>query len=215
MWIGTIQAMEYLEDFDGFYMQREYNRDFKRIAMLSKWCKKHGKELKLLVNSGCLYSCPFHTFHDNLVAHETDTTNVDTEIWKNPSPCWDLMYKKDVVESAKTFLQESWIRPEDMYHYEPFFTEAKLATRMHSHPRRVVSAYVRGRFVGNMLDLTEPSFSKRFSQHILDATKFPADWFDKTSLCSKKCEECGYCEEVAKSILVSKADLEKLYLSNL
>ena len=86
---------------------------------------------------------------------------------------------------------------------------------MHSNPRRVVSAYVRGRFPGNMLDLTEPSYSRRFENDILDATKFPADWFEKTTNCSKSCHSCGYCKEVAQKCLVSKIELEKLYLSSL
>lgn len=216
MWIGTEQAMEYLgENFDGFYMQREYNRDFKQIQKLSSWCKENGKSLKLLANSGCLYSCPFHTFHDNLVAHEQGASHEKNVMSNHPSPCWDLMYSKNTEDAVTTFLQENWIRPEDMKYYEPFFSEAKLATRMHSHPRRVISAYIRGRFPGNILDLTEPSYSRRFNQHILDATKFPDDWFDKTTNCSRNCKKCGYCAEVAKQALVSKAELDKLFLSSL
>lgn len=216
MWIGSVQAMEYLGDnFDGYYMQREYNRNFHQIKRLSTWCKKHGKQLRLLANSGCLYTCPFHTFHDNLVAHEKGASLEKNAMSKNPSPCWDMMYSLNREDAAATFLQESWIRPEDIHHYEPYFSEAKLATRMHSNPRRVVSAYVRGRFPGNMLDLTEPSFSRRFENDILDATKFPEDWFEQTTNCSKNCDSCGYCKEVAKKILVSKIELEKLYLSSL
>ena len=216
MWIGTEQAMEYLGDtFDGYYMQRELNRNFHQIKRLSKWCKDHGKHLKLLANSGCLYTCPFHSFHDNLVAHEQGASQEINAMSKNPSPCWDMMYSLKTIEAATTFLQESWIRPEDIHHYEPYFSEVKLATRMHSNPRRVVSAYVRGRFPGNMLDLTEPSYSRRFENDILDATKFPADWFEKTTNCSKSCHSCGYCKEVAQKSLVSKIELEKLYLSSL
>lgn len=216
MWIGSEHAMEYLgDDFDGYYMQREYNRDFTQIKKLSSWCTEHGKTLRLLANSGCLYSCPFHSFHDNLVAHEQGASKETNMMSKNPSPCWDLMYSQNTVEAAATFLQENWIRPEDMKYYEPYFSEAKLATRMHSHPRRVISAYIRGRFPGNMLDLTEPSFSRRFSQHILDATRLPDNWFEQTTSCSKNCKSCGYCIEVAKQALISKAELDKLFLSSL
>lgn len=216
MWIGTVQAMEYLgENFDSYYIQREHNRNFNRIKEMSDWCKKNNKQLKLLANSGCLYTCPFHTFHDNLVAHEEGVTLYQNAMSDKPSPCWDLMSTYNTITAAATFLKESWIRPEDMHHYENYFSEAKLATRMHSNPRRVVSAYVRGRFPGNMLDLTEPSFSRRFENHILDATKFPQDWFDKTINCSKNCNTCGYCENAAKDMLVSKIDLEKMYMSSL
>ena len=213
MWIGTTQAMRYLgDDFDGFYMQREYNRDFTRIRQLSDWCKKNGKQLKLLANSGCLYTCPFHTFHDNLVAHEQGACRLDNAMSRQPSPCWDLMYSLPDTDAAAVFLQESWIRPQDISEYEPFFSEIKLATRMHSTPRRVVAAYTRGRFSGNMFDLTEPGYTRRFSRHILDATRFPDDWFEKTTACSRSCETCGYCRRAAEQMLVSKESLERMFL---
>lgn len=215
MWIGTEQAMRYLGDnFDGFYMQRELNRDFRRIKQLSDWCNRNGKQLRLLANSGCLYTCPFHTFHDNLVAHEKGASQRDNAMSDRPSPCWDMMHRLGDEEAAAVFLQESWIRPQDIARYEPYFSEVKLATRMHSNPRRVVGAYVRGKFSGNMFDLTEPSYSRRFHRHVLDATQFPADWFERTSNCSRNCETCGYCRQAARQMLISKRELEKLYLSD-
>lgn len=214
MWIGSPQAMEYLgENFDGYYMQREYNRDFKHIARMKRWCDAHGKTLKLLANSGCMYNCAFHTFHDNLVAHEAQVSRGDNAFSKYPSPCWDYMHGLPSREAAATFLRESWIRPEDVKHYEEYFSEMKLATRMHSNPRRVVMAYARGKFRGNMFDLTEPSFSKRFSAHILDATKFPEDWFERTGSCGRMCESCGYCREAAEKMLVEKIDLDEMFCS--
>ena len=214
MWIGTEQAMRFLgEDFDGYYLQREHNRDLGRVRQLSDWCRKNGKELRLLANSGCLYTCPFHTFHYNLVAHEKGASQLDNVMSSQPSPCWDLMYGLSDEEAAAVFLQESWIRPQDIAQYAPYFTEIKLATRMHGSPRRVVAAYVRGKFSGNLFDLTEPSYSRRFSRHVFDATRFPEDWFARTSSCRRNCESCGYCRSVAKQALVSKRELEKLYLS--
>jgi len=215
MWIGSEQAMKYLgDDFDAFYLQREYNRDIQKIIRLSTWCSRQGKELKLLANSGCFYTCPFHTFHDNLVAHEEESHKTDNAMSQQPSPCWDRMYSMRELDSTAAFLQSSWIRPEDIPAYEPYFSDVKLATRMHSNPRRVVSAYVMSRFSGNLFDLTEPSFSRRFKDHILDATKLPTGWFLQTTNCSRNCDECGYCRKVAEKALVSKSDLEKMYLSS-
>lgn len=214
MWIGSPHAMEYLgDDFDSYYMQREYNRDFKQIARMKKWCDEHGKTMKLLANSGCMYNCAFHSFHDNLVAHEVEVSQKDNAFSQHPSPCWDYMHAHGCVDATATFLRSSWIRPEDVKHYEGYFSEMKLATRMHSNPRRVVMAYARGKFKGNMFDLTEPSFSRRFSAHILDATKFPEDWFEHTSSCGHMCESCNYCSKVAKNILVEKIELDELFCS--
>ena len=214
MWIGTEQAMEYLGDrFDGYYLQREYNRDFARIRCLKGWCDAHGKTLRILANSGCLYSCPFHIFHDNMVAHEAQLCQKENGMGPYPSPCWEMMYRLDAAHAAAVFLQESWIRPQDTAAYEPYFSEMKLATRMHTSPRRVLGAYVRGRYSGNLLDLTEPSYSRRFDRYILDATRFPKDWFERTTGCAKNCESCGYCLHAAQEMLVEKRELERQFLS--
>ena len=213
MWIGTERAMEILSDsFDDFYLQREYNRNFEAIRRLKKWCDQHDKGLKLLANSGCLYACPFHTFHDNLVAHDDEASTYDNAMSKNPSPCWDYLEKASLYDAAAAFLSANWIRPEDIAQYEPYFPEVKLATRMHSNPRRVISAYARGRFMGNMLDLTEPSYARRFDKYIMDATLFPPDWLARTGKCAHECETCGYCKSVAQQTLITKMELGRLYL---
>lgn len=44
MKIGTIQGMDYLAPyFDGYYMKREFNRDFNAIKKLKNWCDENGK----------------------------------------------------------------------------------------------------------------------------------------------------------------------------
>lgn len=214
MWIGTKQAMEYLGDsFDGYYLQREYNRDFRKIRCLKAWCDQHGKKLRILANSGCLYACPYHTFHDNMVAHEVQLCGEENKAERYPSPCWEMMDRLDAERAAAVFLQENWIRPQDVAFYEPYFQEMKLATRMHTSPRRVLHAYVCGKHNGNLLDLTEPGFSQCFDRHILDATLFPKDWFERTTNCSRDCERCGYCYRTAQKMLVEKRALERQYLS--
>jgi len=200
MRIGTVKAMEYLADgFDGYYMQRDYNRDLARIAGLSEWCRRNGKTLHLLANSGCLHFCPFQTYHDNLVAHEKGIVRRDNVPNKYPAPCWDYIAKP---QNRVRLLQNTWIRPEDIGRYEPYFDTVKLATRMHSRPRMVVDAYVRRRHRGNLLDLMEPSYVPLLPGCILDNTRFPSDWFDRTSSCGRCCDSCDYCNEVLERVLV-------------
>ena len=213
MRIGSIQAMQLLSDFDSFYLQREYIYDFARIEELKAWCDDHGKTLRLIANSGCLYDCPFHTFHDNLVAHEAELSD-GSVMGEHPSPCWDSMHALSDADAAALFMRGNWIRPEDIHLWEKWFSEAKLATRMHSLPRRVVSAYARGRFRGNLLDLTEPAFSTRFQKAILDATRMPADFAEKKADCGRHCNACGYCANVARNALYQKAELERTFLRN-
>ena len=45
MRIGTIQAMKYASDlFDGFYIQRDRQRDLSYVIEVSNWCRENGKD---------------------------------------------------------------------------------------------------------------------------------------------------------------------------
>lgn len=200
MRLGTVRAMEYVSElFDGFIMQREYNRDIARIEELKRWCDKNVKGLGLLANSGCLNFCAVQLFHDNMISHETEifsTANITEEI---PGNCWSFYKdKKNWVH----ILQNSWIRPEDIHHYSKYFPVLKLATRINPDPERVIKAYCEERFDGNLLDLFEPSHSKLLYPYIIDNSRFPSDWFERTISCDKRCDKCSYCKDIFNSVLV-------------
>jgi hypothetical protein len=99
-------------------------------------------------------------------------------------------------------LQATWLRPEDIARYEGLTRVLKLATRMHSHPRMVLDAYTTGRWEGNLLDLFEPCFSPAFAPWVMDNTRFPGDWFTRTSTCGHRCHTCEYCQNVLANTLV-------------
>lgn len=207
MRIGSISAMRLLSDFDAFYIQRELIYDFAQLNQMKTWCVNNGKLLKFLANSGCLYACPFHTYHDNLVAHEGEQQDVVTSCKEYASPCWETIARMDELHAAALFLQGNWVRPEDIRVYERFFGEAKLATRMHASPRRVLNAYVRGSYKGNLMDIMEPAFSIRFPQSVLDASLVPSDFLQNKMNCGRVCDECNYCLGVAKITLRDKHEL--------
>lgn len=157
MEIGTIQGMDYLaEYFDSYYMKREYNRDFDRIHELSSWCQQNNKKLYMLANSGCLNNCSAHNFHDNLVAHEQEIAQMDNA-YNFGGICKE--YLKDERHYKSLIEDTNFVRPEDMYKYEPYFEAAKLATRIHRAPSMVLNSYIRGRYSGNILEILEPAHS--------------------------------------------------------
>jgi len=157
MEIGTVQGMDYLaEYFDSYYMKRELNRDFEAIASLHQWAQDNGKQLFLLANSGCLNHCSAHVFHDNLVAHEAQIAKMDNA-YAFGGICHE--YLKDPMHYRSLIEDTNFIRPEDIHKYEPYFTAAKLATRIHPNPTSVVNSYIRGKFSGNILDILEPRHS--------------------------------------------------------
>ena len=157
MEIGTVQGMDYLARyFDSYYMKRELNRDFEAIAALHEWAQQNGKQLFLLANSGCLNHCSAHNFHDNLVAHEAEIAKMDNA-YAFGGICRE--YLKDPRHYRSLIEDTNFIRPEDMHKYEPYFTAAKLATRIHPAPTAVVNSYIRGKYSGNILDILEPKHS--------------------------------------------------------
>lgn len=199
MRIGTIKGMEYAKHlFDSFYVCRDYNRDFGRIRELKAWADENGKELYLLANSGCMRECSFQTFHDNLVAHNEEVMKARNVKGFLPYACWNYLKNK---KNWVSVLQNTWIRPEDVHHYESYFSMMKLATRMHTHPIMVIDAYAKGEYRGNLLDLFEPGFGPAFAPYVIDNDRFPDDWFERTSSCSKNCDSCNYCQTVLKKVM--------------
>lgn len=157
MKIGTVEGMDYISEyFDGYYMQREFNRDFDKIKELKAWCDANNKKMYILANSGCLNNCSAQVFHDNLVAHETEISAMDNayefhgmchEYLKNPE------HYKALIENT------NFIRPEDMHLYDDYFVAAKLATRVSRRPVSILKSYINERYSGNILEILEPAHS--------------------------------------------------------
>lgn len=202
MRIGSVFAMEQLAaDFDGFYLQKEYNRNFTQIKKLLAWCKSNGKSLHILANSGCMQNCAFQTFHDNLIAHKVGETADDSVNTRFSAPCHAYLHGLGAQKGITNFLRSNFIRPEEVHLYEPYFDEMKLATRMHARPRMVLAAYCREKFRGNLLDLTEPSYSSLFKGHVLDNTLISPAWVQAAYACEKNCDVCTACDTAVKAAL--------------
>lgn len=199
MKIGTPTAMQQVADlFGSFCLQREYNRDLDHIRRVRQWTREQGKGLTVLANSGCLAHCPSQTYHDNLVAHEAQADEI------RPLPDWLSTNCRRLMRAPANWamiLKATWIRPEDVRHYEGLCDHIKLATRMHSRPRRVLDAYCRGRTFGNLADLFEPSFAPALAPQILDATRMPEDFFQRVSTCGRRCENCRYCDDLLERLV--------------
>lgn len=201
MEIGSIQGMDYVADyFDGYYMKREYNRDFAKIKELKSWCDTNGKTLHILANSGCLNDCSAHNFHDNLVAHESEIAKMDNccefhgichEYLKNP-------------EKRISFVRDTnFIRPEDVHLYEPYFKSMKLATRVSDRPLLILRSYMCGKCRGNILELLEPNHAGRIYPYVIDNTRLNNCYL----FCDKNCFSCGNCRENFENALIDLSGL--------
>ena len=205
MRLGSVRSLEYVAHlFDSYHVQRECNRDLDLLRDLHAWAQANGKHLIMLANSGCLRSCSVQTFHDNLVSHEAEAAELDCVPADAPALCWS--YLRDRRHWVR-FLQNTWVRPEDLHHYDPLFPVVKLATRMHADPRRVLRAYASQRCDGSLPDLFEPGHGPLFAPFIIDNRRFPDDWFARTTACGQRCEHCDYCAFVLAQVLVPAASL--------
>ena len=188
------EGMEYIKDlFDSFYLKREYNRNFAKLKLAREWCDENGKKLYGLANSGCLNFCSAHTFHDNLVSHESEISEMDNcYIFKGQ--CYEYLSDEN---NRKTWLEKTnFIRPEDISLYEDYFDGLKLATRVNFNPQKIVESYCSNSYSGNIFDLLEPNHSGIFVPTIIENKKIPDDFAQKTLNCNKNCRSCGYCKEI-------------------
>ena len=200
MEIGTPEGVEYLlEEFDSFYLKREYNYDLPKLTRMRDICHANGKKLYLLANSGCLNFCSARTFHDNLVAHQHE---IEPDEIKIPFHGVCTAYLKRSKNSQNLLAKTNFIRPEDVSHYETLCDGMKLATRTNFNPMAIAYAYFNGRFSGNLLDLTEPAHSALFPGQIIANRKIPENYATYRFSCDKICEKCDFCKNIQSNATV-------------
>ena len=198
--IGTVEGMEYVENlFDSFYASRELNRNLEKLLVLRKWCDERGKKLYGLANSGCLKNCSAHTFHDNLVAHEAESSEMDNAyVFKGQCE----VFFSDPDKRAQWLRYMTFIRPEDVSLYEGIFDGIKLATRVNNDPFKVIGAYVNGSYSGAITSLLEPDHSPLFYSELIENKKISGDFAETVLKCNKDCSNCDFCKNVQKNATI-------------
>lgn len=200
MEIGTPEGLDYLADnFDSFYLKREYNRNFNMIKSARKWCDKNGKKLYGLANSGCLNFCSAHVFHDNIVAHEEEIMKQDNG-YDFKGQCYS--YLENPIKREEWLRITNFIRPEDTHLYEGFYDGLKLATRVSRAAPTIVRAYCGGSYSGSIHNLLEPNHGGLFGLNLVENKNIPEDFAKKVLTCDKNCADCGYCKQVQKNATI-------------
>ncbi len=207
MWVDGVAGMQQCADlFDSFYVKRDYHYCIDEIRAEYDWCHQNGKRLYLLANSGCIPHCAYHTFHDNFVAHSAAVAKLPKDATFEPYACRRMLAKS---ENRYLIVAGNLVRPEDVCRYEGLVDGIKLATRIHPFPAIALSAYVRGRWQGDLSVLTEPGFGDLLAPYILNNAAIPSTYWEQKTSCARAqskgntavCRECGYCAEVYQSIL--------------
>lgn len=169
------------------------NRDLK---LLSQITQNLGVEIKLMVNEGCLYKCPYRKFHMNYISHASRETDMESGSFS--FACGELIEK----DAARIF-QSNWVRPEELARYANVTNFFKIVGRdmLRSKVIRALRAYMEESYDGNLLDLLCSSIGFYNVEHgarIDNKALGKSSYFKRLSTCNRKCHSCTYCKELAE-----------------
>ena len=177
----------------------------RNIGLLKEIKEATNARLKLLVNEGCLYKCPFRQFHFNAKSHvsrEVSKAGVDVSFADFFGAGTQV-----IREDLSQLLKSCWIRPEDIRKYSEITTYFKLVCRsqLKSFVVRAARAYLEESWDGDLFDLVS-GCSKRFSinegAYLNNKALDICGYFKTVTTCDNKCSQCSYCENLAEQLIV-------------
>jgi collagenase-like PrtC family protease len=171
----------------------------RNINLLTEIKNIAGVELKIMVNEGCLYRCPFRKFHFNYMSHVSKEKRVEESHFLYP--CHDIV-KNDLSQ----ILKSEWIRPEDIGKYSKVTDYFKIVGRAlpNSKVIRAIKAYMDESWDGDILDIISSSlgsFALKYATYLDNKTLDKYGFFEKVTSCSHNCNRCSYCEFLAGRLI--------------
>jgi collagenase-like PrtC family protease len=176
----------------------------RNLEVLKQIKEATGMKLKMMVNEGCLYKCPFRKFHFNYIAHRSK------EACENTGYSYDFLTHCCVPETVKDhslILKSPWTRPEDIRKYSEITHYFKIVGRETPKDRtiRAIRAYMEESWNGDLLDILCDNlltFSLRYSAFLDNKKLDKFNFFQKVTSCDQNCSKCHYCENVINSVLM-------------
>ena len=161
---------------------RDINRD---IRVLKEIKEAVDADIRIMVNEGCMYRCPYRIFHFNYMAHLNKESQRSADHFFNNCSLIDKMDPSQIFKS-------NWIRPEDTGKYRGITSSFKISgrTRDKEWIINAAKAYLEESYDGNVLELMDSNlhaFKKRFNAYIDNAQLM--DFHAKVILCDKNCNK--------------------------
>jgi collagenase-like PrtC family protease len=176
----------------------------RNLRLLKKIRGETGLELKLMVNEGCLFKCPFRKFHFNYISHKS----------RNPGPEGsrgeDNVFSLNCIQLTKSdpsqVLKSGWIRPEDTARYGGISSFFKLVGRTSSRSMisRSLEAYMQQSWDGDLLELMAGnlySYGMSYLMHLDNRSLDSVEFFDKVTSCDRECIDCDLCMQLAAKLI--------------
>jgi collagenase-like PrtC family protease len=169
------------------------------MRLLRQIKKVTGSELKLMVNEGCLYKCPYRKFHMNYISHRSQ--EIAFEGYEFSGSCGQV-----TINDSSQIFKSCWIRPEDVAKYRKVTHFFKIVGRdmLKSKVLRTTRAYLEQSFEGNLLDLLCSNigyYNVRYSAYVDNKSLDREGFFEKVISCSRNCVECSYCKNLTDKLV--------------
>ncbi len=203
--VDSPQRAEFFEALgaDTIALDTNINRNF---AVLEAITKAVRCDLKILVNEGCLYKCPFRHAHFNLFSHITATRSSLMKAQAQSMNIFsDYYFDKCIsirVRDPAQIIRSPWIRPEDLKDYEAIGIDNFKITGRANTVNWIINcmkAYAQRSFEGNLLELidcpSELGYTFYVDNALLDGS------IKQWKNCKKICDECRYCDELTTKVL--------------
>ncbi len=167
-YIYSIQHVKYWESLgaDELTLHHRVNRNFSEIRRMLQYTKNKDMKLRVIANNVCIHDCPYQINHGCGQAHASQEKDKDKCIYLD----YNLIkcnYTK--ISEPMSLLASEWIRPEDVHYYGDLCDEVgnnnfsiKLLERTKTTDflNRVVSAYIKENYDGNLIDILTWGTSK-------------------------------------------------------
>ncbi len=172
----------------------------RNLAVLKEIKRVTGAELKIMVNEGCLYKCPFRKFHFNYISHVSKKSGRELIF----IPYCDQV----IAEDPSQILKSGWIRPEDMQKYGEITNFFKIVGRELKKEKivRVTKAYLEESWDGDLMDIICSSlgtFAMNHGTYLDNKILGERGFFEQVTSCGQNCSQCGYCEALAQELIES------------
>jgi collagenase-like PrtC family protease len=176
----------------------------RNLRLLKKIREKTGLEIKLMVNEGCLFKCPFRKFHFNYISHKSRNPGVDGT--KSEDNVFSLNCIQVTKSDPAQLLKSGWIRPEDLERYSEISTFFKLVGRTSSTRMicRSLEAYMQQAWDGDLLELMAGnlySYGMSYLMHLDNRSLDAVGFFEKVTTCDHECIDCDFCAQLAAKLL--------------
>ncbi|MCW7070879.1 MAG: U32 family peptidase [Methanophagales archaeon] len=200
-YVDAPQSARFFEELgaDVITVDTNINRHF---GLLRAIVRAVDCDVRVIVNEGCLYRCPFRYSHYNLASHLSGLNQP-----RSPLFAPDFYFDKCIsirLRDPSQIVRSPWIRPEDLAEYEALGIQGfKLSgrTKAVNWIIECIRAYSQRSFKGNLLELLDCPQMLRHMFY-LDSEKLGrAGCVERWKSCRKVCGECGFCERVTKEVL--------------